>query len=230
MKEIGRDGHRERIREDYLNNPDAEMSDIHVIELLLTYAIPRKDVKPIAYALINEFHTLENIISADINELKKIDGIGERSAILFHLINRINKTIVTQQAKKPKNFNNSDIVARYLINSIGQQNIENFIVITLNNKNDVINFHTISQGNAKNAQISKEIITRKVLNDHAAAVVLAHNHPNSSVSPSMDDIDTTVSILNLLRQFEIKLHDHIIVNEKEALCMSATLEYANYFD
>lgn len=230
MKEIGRDGHRERIREDYLKNPDAEMNDIHIIELLLTYAIPRKDVKPIAYALLNEFKTLENIFNADMNELKKIKGIGDSSAILFHLINKINKTIVAQQAKKPKNFNNSDIVARYLINTIGQQSVENFIVITLNNKNDVINFHTISQGNAKNAQISKEIITRKVLNDHAAAVVLAHNHPNSSVSPSMDDIDTTVSILNLLRQFEIKLHDHIIVNEEEALCMSATLDYANYFD
>lgn len=230
MKELSREGHRERIRKSFIQNPDAEMNDIQILELFLTYAIPRKDVKPIAYALLNEFQTLENIFNADINELTAIDGIGEGSAILFKLNRKIFEKIEIQKVEKPKKFNNSQIISKYLIQAIGQKPFECFIAITLANNNDVINIHTIANGNANNATINKNNLVRKILNDHPCGVVIAHNHPKAETTPSLEDINTTIEMLNLLRGLGIKLHDHIIVNESEALSMYSDLRYVSYFD
>ena len=104
MPEINRQQHRERVRKAYLNNSFESMPDSNVLEMVLFYAIPRKDVKDVSYALINRFGSLEGVLSADIKELVKVEGVGENTAILINLIHNIDKRL-----DKNKNKSNASL-------------------------------------------------------------------------------------------------------------------------
>lgn len=229
-KTVGKEGHRERIRTIYLSNPDAEMEDRALLELFLTYAIPRKDVKPIAYALLNEFNTLENIFNADIDALESINGIGKNSAILFNLFNKISKTIERQKMEKPKSFKNAEDIGKYIIRTIGHLEYERFIVLTFDNSFNLINVHSISDGNHVSANVDRQKLLRKVLNDKAVLVIIAHNHPHGLAYPSHADVFETTQILGILREMGIRLKDHIVVNSTEAFSMATDLDTSYVFD
>lgn len=230
MAEVSHNEHRKRLREQYMRNIDSEMSDREMLELLLTYAIPRKDVKPYVYTLLNEYKTIENILNADINRLMNVEGIGETSAIMLNLLGKIYNHIEEENKKTPKSINNIETAKDIVVDHIGSLSYEKFIAITLGIKNKIINIHDISDGSSSYAFVDKQKLLRKVLNDGAISVIIAHNHPNGNLEPSAEDLNTTVNILGFLRELDVKLIDHIIASKNDSLSLAGSIDYANYFD
>lgn len=230
MAELGREGHRERVKAAYRKHGLEIMPDHNVLELLLFYAIPRKDVKPIAYNLMNRFKTLENVFNADMDTLKTVDGVGENAAILISLIKDVNARISESQNNDVKNLDSSEKSKAYAQNLLRHCEYEKVIIICLDNNCRVIDHHTVSEGTVNCSVVNHKKIVECVIRDKAASLIIAHNHPHGNPTPSTEDINFTVEILNLLRKIQVDLNDHIIVGNKSTLSMRTTARYCEFFD
>lgn len=232
MKELKREGHRKRVKDAYLNNPKMieSMSDHNMLELLLFYSIPRVDVKEVAYALMNRFGSLENVFNATPDELVTVDGIGENSAILISLVKHFHDRIKINQNSKTKKLTNFNVTAKYVSNLIGSSTVEKVIVISLDNDLNIIKTHFVADGTVNHAHVETADIIKRLLNDKASSVIIAHNHPKGSCEPSADDVNFTIKMLDMFRKISIRFIDHVIVNEHDCFCMSQECKYADYFD
>ena len=230
MSELSREKHRERVRDSYLKNSFESMSDSNVLELLLFYSIPRKDVKPIAYELINRFGSLEAVFDADIKELVKVEGVGENTAILINLFHNIGIRIDKNKNRKVRKLDTSEKSTQFVCNELSGQNRERVLVITLDNSLNIIAVNDVSQGNSNSASVEPYKILECVFKDNAANIILAHNHPNGNKRPSNSDVDFTLEIINLCRKVKTNVNDHIIVGANGAFSMASDLEFAMYFD
>lgn len=229
MAELNRNGHRQRVKEVYLKNSADSFPDHNLLELVLFYAIPQKDVKPIAYELINHFGSFENVFNADINELVKVNGIKEHAAILISLFREVNKRIDSNVADNK--LNSFVKMEEYVSRKLRSYKNEVMLVVTLDNANSVINAYIIESGTVNMASISKRKLSEFVIRDNASAVVFGHNHPNGAPTPSAADIDMTAELTRFLRSIGIKLHDHIIVGKGgESESLKSNLKYSLYFD
>ena len=229
MAEISREKHRERVRQAYLKNSFESMSDSSVLELLLFYAIPRKDVKEVSYALLNRFGTLEAVFDADIKELMKVEGVGENTAILINLCKNINLRIEKNKNRFIKKLDNSQKAMEFAKNELSNLSREEVIIITMDNSLNVISVTRASQGGAGHAVVEPYKIMESIFKDNASNIILAHNHPKGSAVPSMDDINFTVEMLGFCRKINVKLNDHIIVGQNDVLSMVSDLRYASFF-
>lgn len=230
MANLGREGHRERVKEVYKKHGLDTMSDHNVLELLLFYAIPRKDVKPIAYNLINRFKTLDNVFNADIETLKTVDGIGENTAILISLLKDINTKINESKNKDITMLGSSEKSKEYAENLLKFCKDEKVIMICLDNNCNIIDHHTISQGTVNFSVVDEKTIIKTVITDDASSVIIAHNHPNGEAVPSTEDVNFTIELLNLLRKIRVDLNDHIIVGKTNTLSMRMSAKYCTFFD
>ena len=229
MADIGREGHRERLRETYIKAGIEPMHDRNIIELLLTYAIPRKDVKPIAYNLMNRFNSLENIFSASITELEQVDGMGRISASLISLVTDINKKIALNRNAPVKKITSASEAALYFENCLLQERHEQLMVLSLNNANEIINCHVVSKGSVNCSEASSRAILELIMQDSASSVIVAHNHPKGKNSPSAADVNFTVTVLGMLRQINVRIIDHIIVGTNGAFSMRSSPAFELYF-
>ncbi|MBR3737889.1 MAG: RadC family protein [Eubacterium sp.] len=230
MPEINRQQHRERVRKAYLNNSFESMPDSNVLEMVLFYAIPRKDVKDVSYALINRFGSLEGVLCADIKELVKVEGVGENTAILINLIHNIDKRLDKNKNKSIKKLDDSSKTIEFVKNELSGIKKEKILVITLDNGLNIIAVNDVSQGNANTARVESYKIMECVFKDSAANVILAHNHPNGEAKPSMEDIDFTIKMMGLCRQVGVRLNDHIIIGKDSALSMATDFRYCSFFE
>ena len=230
MPELNREHHRERVRKAYLKNSFDSMSDSNVLELLLFYSIPRKDVKEISYALINRFGSLEGVFDADIRELMKVEGVGENTAILINLFHNLGRRIDKNKNAKFKKLDDSYKSIEFAKNELSGLIKEKVLVITLDNKLNVIAVNDVSQGSANTASVEAYKIMECIVKDSAANIILAHNHPNGENRPSLEDISFTLEVNEFCRKIKVRLNDHIIVGENGALSMANDIEFASYFD
>ena len=230
MAEISREKHRERVRKAYLKNSFESMPDSNVLELLLFYAIPRKDVKEISYALLNRFGSLEGVFEADIKELVKVDGVGESTAILINLCRNINGRLIKNKNTGVKKIDSAQKACDFVFNELSFKNRESVILISLDNSQNIISVNEIAQGNASFSAIEPYKIMECIIKDGAANVILAHNHPCGDNTPSIDDISFTVNMIGMCRQIKVNFNDHIVVGENGALSMATDIRYSTFFD
>lgn len=230
MSKISHDGHRARIRAAYLNSGVDSMPDHNVLELLLSTSIPRKDVKPIAYDLINRFGSLEKVFSASSAELMQVDGIGEQTAVLITLVRDINRKINLNKNKSITKITTADEACIYYENMLADRETEQIVITTLDNSGRIIRSHFVGSGSVNFSKVNRREIIELILRDNASAVFIAHNHPASDPTPSAADLDFTVSLLGMLRSINVKLLDHVIVGQNESLSMHHQPEYALYFE
>lgn len=230
MADLGREGHRERVKNTYKTHGLEAMPDHNVLELLLFYAIPRKDVKPIAYNLINRFKTLDNVFRADIDTLKTVDGIGENAAILISLFKDISTRIYESRNQAMSVLDTTQKSKSYAENLLRFCENEKLIVVCLDNNCRVINHHTVAEGTVNCSVVDRKKIVEHVIRDKAASVILAHNHPHGSPEPSAADISFTLGILSLLRQIHVCLNDHIIVGSSGTATLRSNAQCCKFFD
>ena len=220
MNEKDSQGHRERIKEKFLKNGIDGFAEYEILELLLTYCIPRKDTKPIAKDLLNKFKTLDNVFKADFDKLSVIDGLGNNSIAFLKLIGDLPSIIYKDELKNKKlidretlKISNKDILLNYLRNKIGYEEIEKFYVIYLSSSNEVIEFEENSVGTLDRSSVYPREIYKKVINLNAKSIILAHNHPSDNITPSKSDIELTNEIAKGLKNFGALLIEHIIITK-----------------
>ena len=220
MNEKDNQGHRERIKEKFLKNGIDGFAEYEILELLLTYCIPRKDTKPIAKDLLNKFKTLDNVFKADFDKLSVIDGLGNNSIAFLKLIGDLPSIIYKDELKNKKlvdketlKISNKDVLLKYLRNKIGYEEIEKFYVLYLSSSNEVIEFEENSVGTLDRSSVYPREIYKKIINLNAKSVILAHNHPSDNITPSKCDIELTNEIAKGLKNFGALLIEHIIITK-----------------
>lgn len=220
MSEKDNQGHRERIREKFFNNGIDGFAEYEILELLLTYCIPRKDTKPIAKELLNKFKSLDNVFKVSFDKLSAIDGLGKNSITFLKLLGELPSIIYKDELKNKKlidkktlKISNKDILLKYLRNKIGYEEIEKFYVIYLSSSNEVIEFEENSVGTLDRSSVYPREIYKKVINLNAKSIILAHNHPSDNITPSKSDIELTNEIAKGLKNFGALLIEHIIITK-----------------
>jgi DNA repair protein RadC len=205
--------HRKRLKQKFLTAGMGAFHEYEVVELLLTCAIPRKDVKPQAKELLREFGSLKGIVDAEISALKKVPGIGENTAVLFKLLKEFAVLYLMQKAKEKPQIACTSELLDFFRTAMGGKKDEEFCVIYLDAQNQIIEFETVQKGVANQAVVYPRQVLESALRKKASALILAHNHPSGHVRPSDADIRLTKTIQDAARMLDILVHDHIIIGE-----------------
>lgn len=203
-------GHRARLKDKFLDG--VKLSDYELLELLLTYALPRIDTKPIAKDLIKRFGGLRNIIHANKEDLLSVPGIKEHSAVLIKTIDSLMKLSLIEDLKENPIFEKQERLYDYLRMLFFDKKSEEFHVLYLDNRIQLIldDCHTV--GTINWATIYPREITKKALNLGATNLILAHNHPSINTSFSKEDIEITIELREALKHQDIELLDHLLVS------------------
>ncbi len=204
-------GHRMRIKERFLNDGLDSFTDYQILEFLLFYSIPYKDTNAIAHRLLKKYGSLSGVFEADAKDLSKTPEIGLSSSVLLSLVpslcRRYNKD---KWGAKPVLCSVSS-AGNYAVSLFAGHTYEVFYVICLDARNRVNFSDPVHKGTINEAPIYPRLIVETALRHHANSVILAHNHPGGSLSPSSADIDVTEKISAALSSISIKVVDHIIV-------------------
>jgi len=206
-------GHRERIKNKFMQNGLDGFMDHEALELLLTYAIPRKDVKPAAWDLIKKFGSLSAVLDAPPEELAKVKGVGLSSALFLNLVRATYKRYAINNLKYSRAINSPQDVAAYCRASLEGKEEEIFEVIYLTIRNTVIGSEVLAVGNFDRASISARKVVESALLAKAASIVLTHNHPSGDPRPSTEDITFTQEVTKAATLLGIAVLDHIIVGK-----------------
>lgn len=210
------EGHRERLRNRYLQAGEYGFPDYDLLELLLTYAVRRQDVKPMARELLAQFRDIGGVMDAGMDKLCQVQGIGPNSALLFILIRDICSRYLESKAKHTDVLSSPDAVQSYARMRLAAYAREVMLVIYVDVKNQVIRSDIISRGTVNYAVIFPRIVVEEALKNNAAGVILVHNHPSGQTQPSMADREITHALQKALATLEIKLLDHLIVSRTSA--------------
>ncbi len=203
--------HKERMRQRYMRGGLAGFHDYEVLELILSYSHVRRDTKPVAKRLIDRFGSVTAVISAPVSQLTEVDGVGERTALLLKLFRDTGEYHMRESILGRNAVAGSKEVYDYLMRFAKGRLIEEFKVIYLNAQNIILDEETLSKGTVNETKVYPRIICEHALIRHAAAVIVAHNHPGGSLKPSTGDIAITAQLQRALALLDIRLLDHIVV-------------------
>jgi len=187
------------------------MHDYELLELLLTYAIPRRDVKPIAKELIERFKGITGVMNASQEELESIEGMGPISATLIRLVKELFGLYMAERMEGRDLLASPQAVVDFARVKLAGLSHEAFMVIYLNTKNEVIEYEVVHEGTVDRAIIYPRRIIESALSHHASGLILVHNHPSGYPEPSEDDRRLTRSIYEVAHTIDIRVLDHIIV-------------------
>ncbi|MDD7391430.1 MAG: DNA repair protein RadC [Fusobacterium gastrosuis] len=208
-------GHRKRIREKYLKSSIELFQDYEILELLLTYAIPRKDTKIEAKNLIKKFGTIENVLKAKEEELLKIEGIGKSTISFLKLMGELPTVFYKNKIRESENIliKSKDNLIRFLREKIAFEKIEKFFVLYLSSSNELLAYEEKSSGTIDRSSIYPREIYKDVIKYNAKAIIIAHNHPSENLKPSRSDLDITKELAEGLKNFDALLLEHIIITK-----------------
>lgn len=212
-------GHRERLKQRFLEDGLDNFTDIQVLELLLFYAIPQRDTNPIAHALLNHFGSLSGVLDADVGELKKVPGISNHSATLLALVTELCRYYQVDSAQRVEILTTLDACGAYLVPRFFGRTRETVFLLCLDAKCKVLCCKEVGEGSVNSASISVRKIVETALAANATTVILAHNHPSGVAVPSGEDAQTTRRIAAALSAVEVHLADHIIVADGDYVSM-----------
>ncbi len=206
-------GHRKRLRERFQKAGAEGMHDYELLELLLTYAVQRKDVKPIAKRLIERFGSLAGVLDASQKELEAVTDVGSISATLIRLVKELCGAYLAEKMKRKDVLSSPQAVVDFARVKLAGLTHEAFMVIYLNVKNEVLEHEIIHEGTIDRAVVYPRRIMEAALAHHAAGLILIHNHPSGHPEPSEEDKRLTRAIAEAARPMDIQIIDHIVVGK-----------------
>ncbi len=209
-------GHRQRLRERFLKDEGRNMPDYELMELLLTIAIPRRDVKPLAKNLIERFKSFAGTINASIAELKRY-GLTENTITVFKVISAAMIKLSWHQLSERDEpiFSRHEELKNYCRTAVAYRPEEEFHVLFLNARLRIIKDEIMQRGTVNGVRVYTREVVKAALNCGAISVVLYHNHPGDKCEPSKDDAITTREIINALMPLKIKVYDHLIITKDD---------------
>jgi DNA repair protein RadC len=205
------EGHRQRLRNRFLESGLAALEDHEVLELALTFAIPRRDVKPIAHALLRHFGSLAGVLDAHSDQLREVDGIGETAATLLHLVPPLTRRYLRDRWGRRPKLATLDELGAYVSDELADRTHEVFLLVGLAHDRQVIQAATLHEGTISSAPVYPRLVVEAALRMKAASVAFAHNHPGGVAKPSEDDIAITRTLVGVFHTLEIPVLDHVIV-------------------
>ncbi len=205
--------HRRRLRKKFAAAGVDAFYDYEVLELLLSYAIPRKDVKPLAKELLTYFGSLKGVMDAEIRDLEKMAGVGTHTAVLIKLVKDAGALYLKEKAKGKPQITCTRELLDYCKVYMGGLKDERFCVIYLDAQNKLTGIETVQEGIVNQAVVYPRKVLENALEQKASAIILVHNHPSGHVKPSDADIRLTKTIQDTARILDILVHDHIIIGE-----------------
>lgn len=213
-------GHRQRLRQRlFQTGPDA-LQDYELLELLLYTAIPRRDVKPLAKALLTEFKDLWNLLNARAERLRAF-GLGESATAVLLATGSIILRAHRQSLLRKPVLSNWQRIVDYCRAAMGHDNKEQFRLLFLDRKNQLFHEEVHQRGTIDHTPVYPREVVQRALEVGAGALVLAHNHPSGDLTPSIADIDMTRAIIDACRPLGIVVHDHIIVGRESVTSFKA---------
>ena len=204
-------GHRERLRRKFLEGGLERFSDEEVIEFLLTLGTPRGDLKLPAREALKLFGSLSTVLSAPIEQLTKVKGIGPVNALYLKLIHQVAGRYLRDRAEGKPFFDSSRAVFEYLFHSMRDLKREVFRVLFLNRKNELLFDEDIFLSTLTGSAVYPREIMTLALEARAAALVFVHNHPSGDPAPSPEDRRLTKTLVWAARVLTIQVLDHIII-------------------
>ena len=213
------DGHRQRMKERFLEGGLDNFNDINTLELLLFYALPRCDTNVVAHRLLDRFGSLPAVLEANADDLCKVDGIGESAAVLLALVPQVSRRYMTEKAQTMSSISGSAEAGRYFLPKFMYEKDEVVYMACLDSAHRVTSCREIGRGVVNAAEVSVRRIVELALQQNAA-VILAHNHASGLALPSREDELTTGKIASALQLVGINLIDHVIIAGDEFVSMA----------
>jgi DNA repair protein RadC len=207
-------GHRERLRGRFLEAGPEAVTEYELLELILFRAIPRRDVKPLAKALIAEFGSFAEVISAPRARLREIEGLGDAAIAEIKIVQAAAGRLARGQVKKRPVLSSWSAVLDYCRTTMAFSEKEQFRIIFLDKRNQVIADEVQQTGTVDHTPVYPREVVKRALELSATAIILVHNHPSGDPTPSRADIQMTQSIVEITKPLGISVHDHIIVGKE----------------
>lgn len=206
-------GHRQRLRERFLKSGAGALADYELIELLLFSAMPRRDVKPVAKALLKKFGSLSALLNASAAEISAVDGVGEVAAVNLRVTHEVALRMLGDDVMNKPILSSWDNLIDYLRAAMGHNKIEQFRILFLNRKNVLIADELQQEGTIDHTPVYPREVIKRALELGASALILVHNHPSGDTQPSTADIEMTQEVQDAGKKLGIELHDHLIISK-----------------
>jgi DNA repair protein RadC len=207
-------GHRERLRDRFRDAGAEALADYELLELLLFRAIPRRDVKPLAKALIQRFGSFAEAIAAPIERLVELDGMSVGAATEFKVVEAAAQRLVKGKIKKRTSMGSWSEVVDYCRSAMAFADKEDFRILFLDRKNGLIADESQGVGTVDQTPVYPREVIKRALELSASAIILVHNHPSGDPTPSQQDITMTLEIIAIAKPLGVNVHDHIIVGRQ----------------
>ncbi|MGA7197700.1 RadC family protein [Roseiarcus sp.] len=204
-------GHRERLRARLREAGPAALADYELLELVLFRALPQRDVKPLAKALLARFGSFPEAISAEPHRLAEVKGMGPSAIAEFKIVEAAAQRFAKGAVKKRLPMGSWTEVVDYCRTSMAFENREIFRILFLDKKNGLIADEVQGSGTVDHTPVYPREVVRRALELSATAIVLIHNHPSGDPSPSTQDVKMTQEIIAIAKPLNVAVHDHIIV-------------------
>jgi DNA repair protein RadC len=204
-------GHRSRLRARLLQSGGDALADYELIEYLLMLAIPRRDTKPLAKALLREFGGFGGLLSANAEALMRVDGVGETVAAAIRIAQATALRLLRNDIVEQPILASWQALLDYLRADMAYIGIERVRVLHLNSKNLLIRDEVMSEGSIDQAAVHVREVIRRAIDLGSSALILVHNHPSGDPAPSRADIALTRDIIDAGKRLNIAVHDHVII-------------------
>ena len=206
-------GHRKRVKANVIKNGFSQLEEHKLLELMLFYSIPREDTNELAHKLINHFGSFEEVFKADIEQLKRVDGVGDNTAVMIAAMGETFSRISKAKPPKKRVYKNTEDLKQLAVSLLQGKSKEEVVLLCFDETKTLKHYVTISSGDKVSSEIDMKLIIKNLVDTDSSMAVLAHNHPTSSAEPSAYDVDSTRMVCVTLRKIGYALADHIIVGE-----------------
>lgn len=205
-------GHRQRLRERFAQGGFNGFRDYEALELMLFYAIPRRDVKPIAKGLIKQFGGLRGVLDAEHGDLVTVKGISDATAIFIRSLKECASLYLRQKLKdEGPEISSISALLDYCHTSMSGKKDEVFMMISLNASNKVICDEVVHEGTVNQSVVYPRKVMERALKHGATALIFVHNHPGGGCNPSVEDKQITKELVKVAKGLGISVHDHLII-------------------
>lgn len=212
-------GHRGRLRERLLKAGRQGFADYELLELLLTYAIPRRDTKPIAKSLLKQFGSFAAVFDQPRERLQEVEGVGPQTTTFLFVIREFMVRYLEQEVEYAKAISSPEDIAEFVRTHLGTAQRECLMILYLNDANRLAHHVIVSEGTVDRAPFyPREILKTAFLRD-ATGLIMVHNHPSGDPIPSENDHKITRQLEKLASEFNIKVHDHLLVTPHKAFSL-----------
>lgn len=206
-------GHRQRLRDRFLQGGLDGFLDYEIIELLLTLGTPRRDCKQIAKEAVRKFKGLRGVLDVSPEELQQVKGIGPMNVFGLKLFQAISERYAKEKIPKKISLTSPKAVADYFRKKLGREKKEHFSILLLDSRNNLIKISDISVGTLNASLVHPREIFSEALKQNAASIILVHNHPSGDPEPSEDDLEITKRIVEAGKIMGIDVLDHVIISK-----------------